>query len=135
MGLIDRTDESSNRNTRVGGYLRLARDVAEVRPGERWDDAEVFTPAPPTYRQSWSPLSRVAAALLRAVAVGRVELVIRCESDMLVDGAPCCDQFMAHELARAGLVRPSRPGLVGHRVPAVLTDAGRAALDATPSIA
>ncbi|WP_436502075.1 hypothetical protein [Actinokineospora sp. HUAS TT18] len=73
--------------------------------------------------------------MLRAVAAGRAELVLSCEPDMLIDGLSCCDQFTAHDLTRAGLVRPAHPGLVGHRVPAVLTNAGHAALRSTPSAA
>ncbi|WP_436502080.1 hypothetical protein [Actinokineospora sp. HUAS TT18] len=73
--------------------------------------------------------------MLRAVAAGRAELVLGCEPDMLVDGVACCDQVTAHDLARAGLVRPARLGLVGHRVPAALTHAGHAVLRAGTSVA
>ena len=73
--------------------------------------------------------------MLRAVAAGRAELVLGCEPDMLIDGLPCCDQFMAHDLARAALVRPAQLGLVGHRVPAILTHTGRAVLRTAPTVA
>ena len=64
-------------------------------------------------------------ALLRAVGVGRAELVCGCEPHLLVDGRHVCDQD-THALA--GLIAPAIPGQVGMRVLAVLTDAGRRAL-------
>jgi len=64
-------------------------------------------------------------ALLRAVAVGRAELVCGCEPHLLVDGLHVCDQD-THTLA--GLIAPAIPGRVGMRVLAVLTDAGQRAL-------
>ncbi|WP_199434489.1 hypothetical protein [Qaidamihabitans albus] len=73
-------------------------------------------------------------AMLRAVAAGRAHVSCSSEPDLFVDGVPCCDQFAAHALAREGLVRPARPGRVGQRVPAALTDAGRALLS-TPATA
>ena len=42
---------------------------------------------------------------------------------------------MAHDLARAAMVLPAQLGLVGHRVPAVLTHTGRAALHVAPTVA
>lgn len=63
-------------------------------------------------------------AMLRAVSDGRGELVCSCEPDLIVDGCPVCDQFTAHRLARAGLIRPAVLGAGGERVRAVLTDAG-----------
>ena len=74
-------------------------------------------------------------AMLRAVAAGRAEIACSCEPDLFVDGLPCCDQMAAHALIHAGLVRQSRPGLVGSRVPAVLTPAGYAALRTQPEAA
>lgn len=71
-----------------------------------------------------------ALAMLRAVAAGRAELSCSREPDLYVDGLPCCDQLAARELARAGLVRPTRAGMPGDRVPAALTVSGRVALDA-----
>ena len=64
-------------------------------------------------------------ALLRAVQVGRAELVCGCEQHLLVDGLHVCDQD-THALA--GLIAPAIPGRVGMRVLAVLTDAGQRAL-------
>ncbi|MGH3915989.1 MAG: hypothetical protein ACRDTC_21660 [Pseudonocardiaceae bacterium] len=62
--------------------------------------------------------------MLRAVAEGRAELVCSCEPDLLIDGLGCCDQFTAHRLAGAGLIRPVVRGAVGQRVRAELTVAG-----------
>jgi hypothetical protein len=67
-------------------------------------------------------------AILRAVAVGRGELVCGCVPHLLVDGLHVCDQD-THALA--GLVAPAIPGRPGMRVLAVLTDAGRRALAGT----
>ena len=64
-------------------------------------------------------------ALLRAVQVGRAELICGCEPHLLVDGLHVCDQD-THALA--GLIAPAIPGRVGMRVLAVLTDAGRRAM-------
>ena len=64
-------------------------------------------------------------ALLRAVRVGRAELVCGCVPHLLVDGLHVCDQD-THTLA--GLIAPAIPGRVGMRVLAVLTDAGQRAL-------
>ena len=64
-------------------------------------------------------------ALLRAVGVGRAELVCGCVPHLLVDGLHVCDQD-THALA--GLIAPAIPGRVGMRVLAVLTDAGQQAL-------
>jgi len=74
-------------------------------------------------------------ALLRAVAAGNCELTWSCEPDLFIDGRTCCDQTAAHLLARAGLIRHAARGRIGQRVPAELTDAGRAVLDATRPIA
>lgn len=64
-------------------------------------------------------------AMLRAIAHGRAEVSLSCEPDLFVDGMPCCDQFTAHQLSHAGLVQPARLGLIGQRVPARLSPAGR----------
>ena len=69
-----------------------------------------------------------ALAMLRAVSAGRAELICSCEPDLVIDGLGCCDQYTAHRLARAGLIRPAVPGAIGERVPAELTLAGRAVL-------
>lgn len=66
--------------------------------------------------------------MLHAVAEGRAELVCSCEPDLLIDGLGCCDQFTAHRLAGAGLIRPIVRGAVGERVRAELTVAGRSVL-------
>lgn len=67
-------------------------------------------------------------AMLRAVAAGHAEITCSCEPDLYVDGLPCCDQNAARELVRAGLLRAARPGRVGQRVPALLTEPGHTAL-------
>lgn len=70
-------------------------------------------------------LNRRALAMLRAVSDGRAELVCSCEPDLLIDGLGCCDQYTAHRLAGAGLIRPVIAGTVGQRVRAEITGAGR----------
>ena len=74
-------------------------------------------------------------ALLRAVAGGNCELTWSCEPDLFIDGRTCCDQTATHLLARAGLIRHATRGRIGQRVPAELTDAGRAALDSITPMA
>ena len=64
-------------------------------------------------------------AILRAVQVGRAELVCGCEPHLLIDRLHVCDQD-THPLA--GLIAPAIPGRAGMRVLAVLTDAGQRAL-------
>lgn len=78
--------------------------------------------------QQDGPISRRALAMLRAVSDGRGELLCGCEPDLLVDGMACCDQYTAHQLAGAGLIRPVVRGAIGQRVRAELTVAGRAVL-------
>lgn len=68
-------------------------------------------------------------ALLRAVAAGRAEMTCSCEPDVYVDGLCFCDQYLAHQVAHQGLIRPAAPGPVGQRVRAVLTPTGRTALE------
>ena len=70
-------------------------------------------------------MSARGRALLRAVRVGRGELVCGCVPHLLVDGLHVCDQD-THTLA--GLIAPAIPGRAGMRVLAVLTDAGQQAL-------
>jgi hypothetical protein len=84
-----------------------------------------------------STLNRRALAMLRAVGAGRAELTCSCEPDLRVDGLPCCDQATAHELARAGLIRPAgRPVVaVGQWTRAELTSDGRLALGGAPAAA
>ncbi len=85
----------------------------KIRPVvDQWDD----------------PITRRGLAMLRAVSDGRAELACSCEPDLFIDGLGCCDQYTAHRLAHAGLIRPAIPGAIGQRVRAVLTVAGRAAL-------
>jgi hypothetical protein len=67
-------------------------------------------------------------ATLRAVARGNAEITCSCEPDLFLDGLACCDQSTAHRLANAGLVVAAHHGKPGERVPAVITDRGRAAL-------
>ncbi len=74
------------------------------------------------------PITGRGLAMLRAVSDGRAELACSCEPDLFIDGLGCCDQYTAHRLARAGLIRPVVPGAIGQRVRAELTAAGRAVL-------
>lgn len=67
-------------------------------------------------------------AVLRAVAAGRATLSLSCEPDLFVDGLCCCDQSCVHAMVRDGLIRPSRPGRIGERVPALLTAQAQAML-------
>ncbi|NIH84067.1 hypothetical protein [Amycolatopsis granulosa] len=72
-------------------------------------------------------LSHRARAMLRAVAQGRAVMSSSCEPDLFIDGVACCDQMTAHALAHGGYIRPATED-GERRVPAVLTDAGRAVL-------
>ncbi|MGQ0573214.1 MAG: hypothetical protein ACT4RN_03300 [Pseudonocardia sp.] len=67
-------------------------------------------------------------ALLRAVAAGRCDLGGGPEPVLLIDGLGCADSVAAHRLLAAGLIASADPrcGLAA----ALLTDAGRAALNA-----
>ncbi len=73
-------------------------------------------------------LSYRSRSLLRAVLTGHGELVCGCVPHLLVDGLNVCVADAAPLIA-AGLIAPDLPGQVGMRVLAVLTDAGRHALD------
>lgn len=84
--------------------------------------------------QQDDPISGRALAMLRAVSDGRGELVCSVEPDLIIDGLGCCDQFTAHRLARAGLIRPVIPGSVGQRVRAELTVSGRRVLTQSLSV-
>lgn len=77
-------------------------------------------------------LSYRALAILRAVAMGRVEITYSCELDLYIDGLVCSDQYTAHLLAHRKLITPSRPGRLGQRVSACLTATGQVALGAVP---
>jgi hypothetical protein len=68
-------------------------------------------------------------ALLRAVAAGRCEIVASGTPDLRVDGRWFCDQPRAHVLLAAGLLTRAGPGARGAPATALLTGAGRAALD------
>lgn len=78
--------------------------------------------------QDEDPITGRELAMLRAVSDGRAELACSCEPDLFIDGLGCCDQYTAHHLARAGLIRPAIEGAVGQRVRAELTVEGRAVL-------
>jgi hypothetical protein len=75
-----------------------------------------------------STLSGRDRAILRAVAAGGAELELGAEPDLFLDGRCCCDQLAAHQLVHAGLIAAATLGLVGKRVAAVVTPAGRQAL-------
>jgi|SRR6266540_3757697 hypothetical protein len=75
-------------------------------------------------------LTHRAFAVLRAARAGRVHMSLGCEPDVFVDGLACCDQPRARALVHAGLLRATRPGRIGERVPAVLTEAGYSILSA-----
>jgi hypothetical protein len=69
-------------------------------------------------------------SMLRAVGAGRGCVSCSSEPDLFIDGLSCGDQFAAHALAHQGLVRAAHPGLPGERVPARLTAAGEAIVNA-----
>ncbi|WP_367134759.1 hypothetical protein [Saccharothrix sp. HUAS TT1] len=73
-------------------------------------------------------LSGRAKSMLRAVAAGRAQLTGGREPDLYVDGLPCCDQMVTHDLVRAGLLRARRVVGLDERADAELTEAGRAAI-------
>ncbi|WP_410669395.1 hypothetical protein [Amycolatopsis sp. cmx-4-68] len=75
-------------------------------------------------------LTHRAMAMLKAVAAGRAQMSCSCEPDLFIDGFACCDQMTAHALAHGGYLRPAAEPVSG-RVPAELTEAGRAALAIT----
>lgn len=66
-------------------------------------------------------------AVLRAVAAGRCQLGAGVQPVLLVDGLVCADSAAGHRLVAAGLIAlPDGAHPLG---PAVLTAAGRAALE------
>jgi hypothetical protein len=73
-------------------------------------------------------LTRRDRAVLAAVADGRCALICGCEPDLLVDGLWFCDQARVHSLIALGLLAPVVEQRPGCRVPATLTEAGRAEL-------
>jgi hypothetical protein len=78
-------------------------------------------------------LTSRALAVLRATRNGRVQVSLSCEPDVFIDGLAFCDQPGARDLVHAGLLSAVRPGRVGERVPARLTQAGDAVLTAAHS--
>ena len=79
-----------------------------------------------------TPLSGRDRAILRAVAAGGAELQLGTEPDLFLDGRCCCDQSAAHHLVSVGYIAAAALGLIGQRVAAALTPAGRAALGSAP---
>lgn len=77
-------------------------------------------------------LNHRAMSMLRAVVAGRATISCSSEPDLFIDNVPCCDQYMAHTLAHAGLIEPVSAGSIGDLVPARLTTAGEAALAPAP---
>ncbi|OLF13188.1 hypothetical protein BLA60_06430 [Actinophytocola xinjiangensis] len=73
-------------------------------------------------------LNHRALSMLRAVVAGRATISCSSEPDLFIDDVACCDQYMAHSLAHAGLIEPVATGAIGDLVPARLTEAGVAAL-------
>lgn len=74
-----------------------------------------------------SSLNHRERATLQAVAAGDAE--ITSSDELFLAGLACCDQITAHHLARAGFLAPAYQGKPGQRVPAVLTEDGRRALE------
>jgi hypothetical protein len=74
--------------------------------------------------QSPLELSSRARAILRATWHGRVQVSLSCEPDIFVDGLVFSDQPAARALVHAGLLRATRQGQIGDRVPAKLTSEG-----------
>jgi hypothetical protein len=68
-------------------------------------------------------------ALLRAVAAGRCDITPTGIPELRVDGRWFCDQPRAHALVEAGLLARAGSGARGTPATALLTGAGRAALD------
>jgi len=73
-------------------------------------------------------LSHRAMAMLRAVDAQRAQMSCSCEPDLFIDGFACCDQMTAHALAHSGYIKPADVTAATGRVPAELTEAGRAAI-------
>jgi hypothetical protein len=76
-------------------------------------------------------LSHRAMAMLRAVDARRAQMSCSCEPDLFIDGFACCDQMTAHALAHSGYIKPADVSAATGRVPAELTEAGRAAIAVT----
>jgi len=75
------------------------------------------------------PLNRRELATLRAVALGQAEISCSRAPDLFIDGLACCDQSTARRLASLGLVVSACEGINGARVPAMLSEAGKMALE------
>lgn len=86
-----------------------------------------MTMSEPTSYQS-TELTHRARAILRATSTGRVQVSLSCEPDVFIDGLAFSDQPTARTLVHAGLLMASRPGRIGERVPARLTDEGYSVL-------
>jgi len=84
--------------------------------------------------QKLAELNHRERATLRAVALGHAEITCSCEPDLFIDGLACCDQSTAHRLAKQGLIVATRVAQYGTRVPALITNLGRAALGEPPII-
>lgn len=104
------------------GRRALARDAGA-------DSTAIPTDAGPG-TITGAALSGRDRAILRAVGRGTAEVVVGAELDLYLEGRWCSDQFAAHRLAHAGLIAQQAPGVIGQRVPARLTAAGRARLAA-----
>lgn len=83
---------------------------------------------PPPTSFPHTKLSHRARAILRATHSGRVQVSLSCEPDVFIDGLAFSDQPTARALVHAGLLMASRPGRIGERVPARLTDEGYSVL-------
>jgi hypothetical protein len=68
-------------------------------------------------------------AMLRAIADGRGQIVVRRAMNLTVDGL-WCDFAATNDLVGNGLVKPAWPAPAGTVAPAVLTTAGTATLAA-----
>src|SRR2546426_811376 len=94
-----------------GGPGTAAEGPGAVDPGAHPDAPPPTHPArgrgPPRVAPRPAPPTRRAVAMLKAIADGRAELRCSCEPDLRVDGLSCCDQDPAHQLSRAGLVKPA----------------------------
>jgi hypothetical protein len=74
-------------------------------------------------------LNRRELATLRAIASGHAEISCSRAPDLFIDGLACCDQSTARHLATLGFVTAAHEADSGTRVPAVLTEAGKHALE------
>jgi len=121
--------------TREFGLTTLPESVANViarREGKSFLDRPTRSRSPETAMTSTNTLSGRDRAILRAVAAGGAELCLGTEPDLFLDGRCCCDQSAAHRLVRAGLIAATTLKLVGERVAAALTPAGRPSASPEP---